>query len=267
MTQEKDLLEEFCLGQGYIAIPLRQSAVGHFEVRSIINGMPVVLILDTGASGTVLDRETAQRLELPLTETGTTGGGLGTAATEVATTRIASFAVGKLQLVDFTVAVIDFSHVNEALKKAGIDQRRDGVIGVDVLRRFQAVIDYGSNTLFVLPEKPPVAAKKNAQLEMHGDIRIDPYLWLRNRDDAEVIAYLDAENTYFKQQMARRPSCGRSCFRKSKGGSSRTTLRCRIESATISTIVAMRRVRSTRSTRDDPGRRQAMNRFCWTSTD
>ena len=33
-------------------------------------------------------------------------------------------------------------------------------------------------------------------LEAHGDRRIDPYYWLREKHDPEVIAYLEAENAY-----------------------------------------------------------------------
>lgn len=33
-------------------------------------------------------------------------------------------------------------------------------------------------------------------LEAHGDRRVDPYYWLRDKDNPEVIAYLEAENAY-----------------------------------------------------------------------
>ncbi|MCK5134469.1 MAG: S9 family peptidase [Bacteroidales bacterium] len=42
----------------------------------------------------------------------------------------------------------------------------------------------------------PVAAKKPKELSIHGDIRIDNYYWLKEREDPEVIAYLEAENSY-----------------------------------------------------------------------
>ncbi|HXV80663.1 MAG TPA: oligopeptidase B, partial [Candidatus Binatia bacterium] len=40
------------------------------------------------------------------------------------------------------------------------------------------------------------------RLEKHGHVRIDDYYWLRERDNPEVIAYLEAENTYADSQMA-----------------------------------------------------------------
>ncbi|PLW99280.1 MAG: oligopeptidase B, partial [Marinilabiliales bacterium] len=44
--------------------------------------------------------------------------------------------------------------------------------------------------------KPPVAKKIPKELSIHGDTRIDPYYWLRERENPEVIAYLEAENKY-----------------------------------------------------------------------
>ena len=49
---------------------------------------------------------------------------------------------------------------------------------------------------------PPRAAKKPHQLEKHGDVRTDPYYWLRERDSDEVLAYLKAENEYYEAMTA-----------------------------------------------------------------
>ncbi|HYE57081.1 MAG TPA: hypothetical protein VD948_01200, partial [Rhodothermales bacterium] len=43
---------------------------------------------------------------------------------------------------------------------------------------------------------PPVAAQKPYQHVNHGVIRDDPYFWLRERENPEVIEYLNAENAY-----------------------------------------------------------------------
>lgn len=54
-----------------------------------------------------------------------------------------------------------------------------------------------------LPEpRPPVAAERPKVLEAHGDRRVDPYYWLREKNDPEVIAYLEAENAYAEAVMA-----------------------------------------------------------------
>jgi oligopeptidase B len=48
---------------------------------------------------------------------------------------------------------------------------------------------------------PPSAKEKNQLLEIHNDLRIDPYYWLNKADDPEVIDYLNAENSYTEQVL------------------------------------------------------------------
>lgn len=43
---------------------------------------------------------------------------------------------------------------------------------------------------------PPVAKRVDTKREHHGEVFADPYEWLRNKDDPDVIAYLEAENAY-----------------------------------------------------------------------
>ena len=47
----------------------------------------------------------------------------------------------------------------------------------------------------------PIAAERPVKLEMHGDTRVDNYYWLRDRENPEVIAYLDAENDHTEQTL------------------------------------------------------------------
>ena len=48
---------------------------------------------------------------------------------------------------------------------------------------------------------PPIAKKVPKELTLHGHTRIDDYYWLKERDNPEVIAYLEAENDYAKKVM------------------------------------------------------------------
>ena len=48
--------------------------------------------------------------------------------------------------------------------------------------------------------KEPKAKKIPVKLEKHGDVRIDNYYWLRERENPEVIQYLKDENAYFEAQ-------------------------------------------------------------------
>ncbi len=49
---------------------------------------------------------------------------------------------------------------------------------------------------------PPKAAVRPTVLTHHGVSRTDPYYWLRERENPEVIAYLEAENAYTAAAMA-----------------------------------------------------------------
>ncbi|GGG38291.1 oligopeptidase B [Dokdonia pacifica] len=46
---------------------------------------------------------------------------------------------------------------------------------------------------------PPKAEKKPVNLEKHGDIRVDDYFWMNERDHPEVIDYLERENDYYNK--------------------------------------------------------------------
>ena len=49
---------------------------------------------------------------------------------------------------------------------------------------------------------PPIAKKIPHELEKHGDVRVDNYFWMKDREHPEVIDYLNAENNYCDSQMA-----------------------------------------------------------------
>lgn len=45
--------------------------------------------------------------------------------------------------------------------------------------------------------KEPIADKIEKKLEIHGDVRVDHYYWINDKEDPKVIAYLNAENAYY----------------------------------------------------------------------
>jgi len=50
--------------------------------------------------------------------------------------------------------------------------------------------------------RPPQAPRRPKVLEKHGDRRVDPYYWMREKGNPEVIAHLKAENAYTDAVMA-----------------------------------------------------------------
>ena len=51
-------------------------------------------------------------------------------------------------------------------------------------------------------ERPPIAKINPRTDTLHGDVLVDPYHWIRDRNNPETIAYLEAENRYTEAQLA-----------------------------------------------------------------
>jgi len=47
---------------------------------------------------------------------------------------------------------------------------------------------------------PPTPGKKPHEHELHGEVRHDPWFWLREKDNPEVIKHLEAENSWTSEQ-------------------------------------------------------------------
>ena len=50
--------------------------------------------------------------------------------------------------------------------------------------------------------KAPIAQIKPHNLEKHGEVRVDDYYWLNDRENKEVIDYLNKENEYYQKMTA-----------------------------------------------------------------
>ena len=49
--------------------------------------------------------------------------------------------------------------------------------------------------------KAPIAKKINHIIKTHDHERTDPYYWMRDRENPEVINYLKEENSYLKEVL------------------------------------------------------------------
>ena len=63
----------------------------------------------------------------------------------------------------------------------------------------------------------PKAKMIPVELEKHGDVRIDKYFWLRERENPEVIDYLTRENYYNEQMTAHTVPLQEKLFEEMKG--------------------------------------------------
>ena len=66
-------------------------------------------------------------------------------------------------------------------------------------------------------KNPPICKKIPFEMEKHGDLRIDNYYWLRERDNKEVIDYLEAENDFTKSSLKDTEDLQKNLFEEIKG--------------------------------------------------
>ncbi len=64
---------------------------------------------------------------------------------------------------------------------------------------------------------PPSVKKVDTILTKHGDQRTDSYYWLNQRENPEVIKYLEAENEYYEKMTAHTKNLQQNLFEEMKG--------------------------------------------------
>ncbi|OYD40954.1 clan AA aspartic protease [Sphingobacterium cellulitidis] len=107
------------------------------------------MVIDTGASKTVLDKETLLNSginEEEFLNTDILSTGLGTNTMESFMITLPILKLADWQVKNFTAAVLDLSSINFAYNQIGLDPVI-GVLGGDILKLYGARIDYRKNLL------------------------------------------------------------------------------------------------------------------------
>lgn len=120
----------------------------HPVLDIVIFNKPFKVVLDTGASRTAFDRDLLiqanQEADIIASERLSTG--LGTNTMESATTVIENIWIGDMMIPEMEVAVLDLSAINVAYRELGHPEVL-GVLGSDVLMKYNAVVDFGKKIL------------------------------------------------------------------------------------------------------------------------
>lgn len=120
----------------------------HLLINVKINSKKVTLVLDTGASQTVLDFETANSFTKntaeQLHEASSTG--VGGEPLQSHMVIIEKFKIGEVTVRNNLFVLLDLQHVNAQYEKMG-QPVIHGVLGGDILNTYNAIIDYKKSTL------------------------------------------------------------------------------------------------------------------------
>jgi hypothetical protein len=118
---------------------------GHQIIQVKINGHKVNLILDTAAGASVLDRACIKELGIQEKLSEENAAGLGTADHEMGLIEVLKFELAG-QLFESTEFVsLNIDHV----QPAGGDNIILGLLGSPFFRKYQAVLDFGTDTLTI----------------------------------------------------------------------------------------------------------------------
>jgi clan AA aspartic protease (TIGR02281 family) len=163
-------LTDFLSAQGYHRVPLTRSVVGHFHTAGTLNGRAVEILVDTGASCTVLSMSVVQALGLRSErldgDAGGAGGALDQFMIQGADLRLGSFVPRLAGPVG-----LDFEQVNAPLRAQG-SAEVDAILGADVFDAHGAIIDYSSMSLFLrVVASGPAAAVDGQARAVSGTAR------------------------------------------------------------------------------------------------
>ena len=115
----------------------------HLLVEVVVFGQPFNVVLDTGASKTVLDKTSVENhiAAEDLLSSDKLSTGLGTNSMESFILHLPALHIGKLKIENFEAAILDLSSISLAYENLQLPPVI-GVLGGDILQQYQAIIDY-----------------------------------------------------------------------------------------------------------------------------
>lgn len=142
------LLQHSMHADGYTKVDLELNAIEQFTIALRYCHNTLNMILDTGASSTVVAIDRARELDFQLETLSIAGAGVGTSAAGVFKLPTNTVHLGDVAVRDLPLYAMDLSHVNDALGERGASTV-DGVVGMDLLTTLNAVLSVRDHVLYL----------------------------------------------------------------------------------------------------------------------
>ena len=141
-------LEKLLNQKGFTKIKLKLTKTNHFELRASINGVKGRFILDTGASNSCVGIDRVDDFKLKVEDSDIKAAGAGATEMKTQLSKKNSIKIGKWKQKKTSLVLFSLVHVNTALMNHNA-KPVDGIIGADILKKADAVIDYKNKYLYL----------------------------------------------------------------------------------------------------------------------
>ncbi|KAB1070624.1 acid protease [Tamlana haliotis] len=143
-----ETLQQFLTTKGYSKVKLHLTKTNHFEIKATINGQKGRFILDTGASSSCVGFEAIETFKLHAEDSLIKAAGAGAIDMETKLSKKNKVKIGKWSNNKVILVLFNLTHVNSALINHN-SKPVDGIIGADILKKGNAVIDYEKKYLYL----------------------------------------------------------------------------------------------------------------------
>lgn len=132
-------------GEDRVTVPLTVSKSGHILTTAEINGKKAYLMIDTGASSSVIHIGKIDSLGLECRDKKGKASGIGTSNYDMKEVIVPEMILNSVSYSNPEFDGLDLFHV----ERVDHNQTLDGIIGGDFLEKYEAVIDYRKKAMFL----------------------------------------------------------------------------------------------------------------------
>lgn len=144
----KYILSTLLKHKGYVRVPLKKAASGHYICKAVLNGVSGDFIVDTGASHTCVAWDKEAHFKLNTNKAEQQAASASSTEMETRHSEDNVLEVGAWEGRDLEIILFDMTSVNNALEQLDV-KAVDGILGADILKATKAVLDYNRNGLYL----------------------------------------------------------------------------------------------------------------------